>query len=283
MKGKKSIKHIFNDNRSTQMTPSEFVEFLKDANNNSINSSWCQITEKIDGSSQFFGIDSEGPFWEKFAIDGKIREIDESNPFVAPYKRLFDNFKKNANLLTYLNLLRETNEDEVKFQAEVVYNDASVSQDTSVTKIVCVPYDKSCLGQDGLFVVVKVLRNLIDIDDTRVVSNVARKLQDFDKGLKVVVPTPLEYESIGIKDLLDTVNSLDTEIITSRKKIDRELKLSTIAKIQDVQKQLRDRVSERFPSGNYGPYYEGLVLKTDNFFAKVTSPEFQKLFAEHNN
>jgi hypothetical protein len=90
MDGKKSLPHLFNDGKPSEMETTEFFDLIKwlDENDGVITPSNSQINEKLDGSSQFFGYDGRF-FWEKFGGDGRFYSEEEIPAYWAGYRPLF--------------------------------------------------------------------------------------------------------------------------------------------------------------------------------------------------
>lgn len=291
MEGKHSLKHVFNNGGKSQMTIDEFTDFCKyiKEHNGIIDQSYCEITEKIDGSSQFFGIDKDGFFWQKFMVEEKMRDVEQ---VFRKYKEFFTQIKDNKELWDYMDSLRDSEDDEVKFQFEVVLNAATSDwNDDSITRIVCVPYKRELMGKNGMAFVIQVLKNLKTIDnESEVKKNIAKILNG---DLYVSDPEVYDYEPIDIKNTIDdylkyydeVLSQVDDlpELLKSRKKIDKEAKDRIKQTQNEYQSDLQDEIAEHFPKGRHGDYYEGLVLKFDNgMMCKITSQAFKELFRQHN-
>lgn len=288
MRGKHSLKHLYNNNGSTQMKPAEYLDFVEylAKNGMTITPQNCDISEKIDGSSQFFGYDNEGFFWEKFRMKDKVRRPDEliidghPTKYYSFVKEVYDSEKFEDFCI---DLMAELGASEVKVQLEVVLT-AAGGFDDEVCKIVCVPYSKSMMPKDGMCFVIQIVADGQTVEGHE--SEVAAILNRED--LAIQTPSNLEFEDINltgiIENLYDELGDFDKvrEVLASRKKEDRELKSVYIGAIQNSQREMQSAISSNFQTGKYGQYYEGLVLKFDDWTIKITSDKFKEFMALHN-
>lgn len=298
MEGKYSLKHIYNKGRSTQMSPQEFIKLMTwlDENANGQIDESIEVTEKIDGCSNFVGYDGR-IFVETFGFDKKF--YDESD-FTGDYwERKAKALLEIAHTMTGFEdvceeLCEENNCASVKVQLETLITKMSKSED--YCQIVLIPYELSKLAKDGNGFIIQVLNG----ETLKPVKNEKESIQKLCKVMttdtfKVTGTNPKHFDPIDIKEDIQQVKDIvyhytqelgkDIDVImTSRKRADLDLRKEFKAAMEEVQEALQDKLAAAFPSGDYGDYYEGLVFKlTNGMMFKITSKKFKHFMAEHNH
>jgi len=155
MEGKKSLPHLYNFGKPSEMNAKDFYDFVNwlDENDGIINDNNSQINEKLDGSSQFFGYDKQGFFWEKFGGDMKYRSENDIPEIFGRYKPFFTEMK--SILEPYFKSLFESFEQETKAQIEVITIYGAKNEDNLLINLV--PYKKSAFKSKGCLSVIQVL------------------------------------------------------------------------------------------------------------------------------
>lgn len=301
MDGKKSLPHLFNDGKPSEMGTTEFFDLIKwlDENDGVITPSNSQINEKLDGSSQFFGYDGRF-FWEKFGSDKKFYSEEEIPDYLAGYRQLFSDMK-NALEKQFIGMLESDDgqTDEIKAQIEVISSAGSHSPDNY--QINLVPYKKSAFNEKGCLSVIQVLWDLqsgLQSD----VEEVAECLKD--SGYTVLTGYSLsDYKIDLVPEVMEALNFAENYDIEKDKTITkipveeftdvvnlpaRYFKKSTIYKFAE---ELKEKMSNKILSELKGKTgllsedgtFEGLAITLDNGMSfKVNSPEFKERFLAHH-
>lgn len=275
MQGKTHLTHLYNDNRS-QMTQSgflELIEYIKSCGNIFSEKNF-KVSEKIDGSTTLIGVDAEGIFVEKFGTNEKFRPgTDQMMPGKA--KALLD-IANNPELVDLLDdLRREYDMQFVKVQFEMLLTAFSRSQDK--LQVILVPYDKEKFGSNGGGFIVQVigddLQKLPAQDELK--TAIASIMNSSDFVVKSIEDCNLHYSPI---DLEEFVTTFEAKLSSATKQVERKIV------IQNGQKELQSLLTSHFPKGNFGEFYEGLVVTCGNGVAfKMTSDKFKTLINAHNN
>ncbi len=300
MDGKKSLPHLFNDGKPSEMSTSEFFELIRwlDENNGKITTYNSKINEKLDGSSQFFGYDGRF-FWEKFGSDKKFYSEEEIPEFWAEYRQLFSDMK-NALEKQFIGMLQGTDGeiDEVKVQIEVISSAGSHSPDNYQINIV--PYKKSSFNEKGCLSVIQVLWDLQNGD-----SGDAQEVADCLKNSGYTVYTGYSLTDYKIDLVPETMEAIkfledyDIERDQSVSKIPisdfhdvldlppRYLKKTTVYNFfEELKQKMYDKILSEL-KGKAGSLsengmFEGLVLELSfGPTFKVNSPEFKSAFLAH--
>lgn len=272
MEGKSHLTHLFNDNR-TQMSQSGFldlIDFIK-SNGCIFSEDNFKVSEKIDGSTTLIGVDEEGLFIEKFGTNEKFRPGTEQN---MPGKaRALLEIANNPELVSFLQDVRKDYEmDFVKVQFEMLLS--AFSRRTDKLQVILVPYDKDKFGLLGGGFIVRVIGDDLKLlpAQEELKSAIANIMNTPDFTVHSIEECNLHYDPIDL-----------TEFVANF-----ELKLSSAGKnkkvvIQNGQKELQTELTSHFPRGNYGEFYEGLVVTCSNGIAfKMTSDKFKSLINTHN-
>lgn len=287
MAGKHSLHHLWNGNKSTQMTYDEFfslIDFLDKQADDKISKVSFSISEKIDGSSSFVGVDKDGLFFTKFGYSSKSRSASQLPP---KYRKLFNELEDSGVEDALIKWRDKLHAKEVKVQIENVLPEARRQDDDKYVRIVLVPYLASKIG-NGLVVTIQAL---VDGKET---SNEKAIMEDVQKALKKAGlnargTVNLDFNDI---DLREDIDELKAEIKKVEANLGQDIKtllsgskrLSTtkeaMAIVSKYQKQIQDKIISQFPTGQFGDYYEGLVLTAANGMVfKVTSDKFKQLIA----
>lgn len=287
MAGKHSLHHLWNDNKSTQMTYDEFfslIDFLDKQADDKISKVSFNISEKIDGSSSFVGVDKEGLFFTKFGYSSKSRSASQLPP---KYKKFFDELEDSGVEDALSKWRDKLHAKEVKVQIENVLPEARRQDDDKYVRIVLVPYLASKIG-NGLVVTIQALVDGKETDDEKaIMADVQKALKR--AGLNARGTVSLDFNDI---DLREDIDKLKAEIKKVEASLGQDIKtllsgskrLSTtkeaMAIVSKYQKQIQDKIISQFPAGQFGDYYEGLVLTAANGMVfKVTSDKFKQLIA----
>lgn len=297
MEGKYSLKHLYNNGKPSQLKPAEFIElmtWLDENTDGTINENQVEVTEKIDGSSNFIGLDDNGLFVEKFGFNQRMyKQQVESHESGAKAAALYNIIEANPDIKNFLDDLRKENNCHcIKAQIEVVFTQFSKNED--YVQIVLVPYKKELLGATGNGFVIQVLNGdtLEPINGEQDAIMTLCDIMSTDE-FRVTGTQPKHYEPIDIKDDIQEVKDILADIadesglsikdlLASRKRADKEYKDKLKSELSDCQEALQDKLTDAFPSGDYGDYYEGLVFKLENgMMFKVTSKKFKQFMANH--
>lgn len=287
MAGKHSLHHLWNGNKSTQMSYDEFfklIDFLDKQADDKISKANFSISEKIDGSSSFVGADEKGLFFTKFGYSSKSRSADQLPP---KYKKFFNELEDSGIESTLERWRGKLHAKEVKVQIENVLPEARRQGDDKYVRIVLVPYLAAKIG-NGLVVTIQALVDGEETDDEdAIMADVQRALRK--AGLNARGTVNLDFNDIDLREDIDELNAeikrveadLGQDIKTllsgsKRQKTTRE----AMAIISKYQKQIQDKIISQFPAGQFGDYYEGLVLTAANGMVfKATSDKFKQLIA----
>lgn len=310
MEGKKGLPHLFNNGKPSEMDAKSFYNFLNwlDKNDGIINNKNSKINEKLDGSSQFFGSDDNGFFWEKFGSDKKFRSVEEIPEYWAGYRELFSDMKETLEWYFEQDLSVEEfglgSGYEIKVQVEVISSAGSHSD--SNYEINLVPYKKDSFKSKGCLSFIQLLVNGKNFDSREdeelYLSEIAKKFDNTDytaivgysiddyeidlsaPAMKVLewldqYPFKQESEKFGI-----TLNEIEDILDLPTRKFNQ----STLKGLfEDAKRTFNDEILSQM-KGKAGSLsengmFEGLAITLDNGFAfKVNSPEFKNAFLKHH-
>ncbi len=310
MEGKKGLPHLFNNGKPSEMDAKSFYNFLNwlDKNDGIINNKNSKINEKLDGSSQFFGSDDNGFFWEKFGSDKKFRSAEEIPEYWAGYRELFKDMEETLEWYFEQDLATEEfglgSGYEIKVQVEVI-NSAGSHSDSNY-EINLVPYKKDSFKSKGCLSFIQLLINgenfdnredeecyLHDIaklfNDTEYTAIVGYSIDDYEIDLSAPAMKVLEWldqypfeqesEKFGI-----TLNEIEDILDLPTRKFNQ----STLKGLfEEAKKTFNDEILSQM-KGKTGALsengmFEGLAIVLDNGFAfKVNSPEFKEAFLKHH-
>lgn len=282
MSGKHGLPHLFNDGKSTQMSPSQFLDFidyLDTTGKGILSKANFQVTEKIDGSSSFLGVDEEGLFFTKFGFSSKAR-VEDDLPTI--YRNLFK-FLKECGMQKLLEKWRkQEGVDEIKVQLENVWPEASKTPIDQFVKIVLIPYLPEKIGK-GLIIPIQV------VSDGKASPNSAKIISEVKSVLAEngITSPDLEYDYEDL-DLSEDIAAIKQDIAEIEKRLGNDIRTITAnsrtkdsrevkALIAEYQKELQQKIASQFPAGKFGDYYEGLVIKaTNGLMFKITSDKFKQ-------
>ena len=261
-----------------------------------------KINEKLDGSSQFFGLDDEGFFWEKFGSDQRFYSEEEIPEYWAGYRELFSDMKKALD--DYLFDMVSggfTQYKEAKVQIEVIT--AAGSHNENNYQINLVPYRKDAFKSKGCLSIIQILldgenfagedtykneiKNILSKYDYTVYAGYS--IENFEinlfdataKVLRELEDYPFEDESDKFKirlaepeDVLDLPTRKYNQ--SQLKKIFAEVKEAMAEKILSDLKGSTGALTEN-------GMFEGLAIVLNNGMAfKVNSPDFKAAFLKHH-
>lgn len=307
MEGKKGLPHLFNNGKPSEMSDKEFVKLLNwlDENEGVISDENASINEKLDGSSQFFGCDKTGFFWEKFGSDTRFYSIEEIPEYWAGYRRLFTDMY-NVLYQTLRSLLTSEYKygtgigsvKEIKAQIEVIT--AAGSHNPNNYEINLVPYRKDAFKPNGCLSIIqalvdgkqderlkeKIYNQLRHIHNYTVFAGYS--LEDFEidvtfpvyQYLKKIEDYPFEMESekFGIT-LTEIEDVLD---LPARKYNQSTLKGILSSVKEQLSIEILDQLKHKTGALTENGMFEGLAIVLDNGMAfKVNSPAFKAAFLKH--
>lgn len=289
MSGKHSLSHLWNDGKSTQMKADEFINlinYLDTKANGLISKENFNISEKIDGSSSFAGVDSDGLFFTKFGYSSKARAEEDLPP---KYKSLFALLKSSGVEDVLESWRTKLNAEEIKVQLENVWPDASRNSGEYV-RIVLVPYLRSKIGK-GLIVTIQALVDKQEVPESDAIMKDVQECLS-KTGVNARGTIDLDFDPIDLKEdiaeIKNYINQVEEslgkkieEIVANKRTKDAKEVISVIA---NYQKALQDKILSKFPDGQFGNYYEGLVIKSiDGMIFKATSDKFKELMEDNKN
>ena len=280
--GKHSINHLWNNGKTTQMGVTEFkqlLDYLDTKANGIISKEKFIINEKIDGSSSFVGCDDEGLFFTKFGYTSKARSEDD---LPAKYQAFFKVLSSCGIREKLESWRKKLNAEEVKVQLENVLPEASKTD--KYVQIVLIPYLKEKIGK-GLVVTIQALVDKKEVPESPVIMEDVQKCL-CSTGINARGTVRLDFDPIDIKEdvkaAIEEIKRIETELGDSlenltanrRSKSAREV----LSLVSSYQKKLQDKILERFPNGQFGDYFEGLVVESvDGMIFKATSDKFKQL------
>lgn len=285
MEGKHSLPHLYNYGKPSEMKDKDFYNFVEwlDENNGILDDDNSSINEKLDGSSQFFGVDDDGFFWEKFGSNSRYYSVDEIPPYFGMYKQLFKDLEKA--LQPELKSIKDTNEaSEAKTQIEVIL------PNEGVYKVNLVTYKPDAFKKGGCLSIIQTLADGAELPNA-INNEIAQSLSNLD--YTVIAGYKLDNYKIDLsKELSDLLRSVDAN--EDELTIDELLELparkwhqtKTYESFENCKMQMSDKIlkslSDKAGDLSEDGLYEGLVITLNNGFAfKVNSPMFKEAFANH--
>jgi len=261
MAGKHSLKHMFNDNKTSQMSTAEFLEIMNyiEQTGGSINKNNFDIAEKIDGSSSFIGYDDFGFYFSKFGAASKMRRVEDVGWAYKEYFKLLQSTDVADVLADYRTI---EGVDDLKVQLENVI--PSASKDKESVQTVLVKYNKDLIG-NGLVITIQAIADGIEAKHS---SEILAAVQDSLKqaGLNCRGEVELDVPEIDLSEEIADLKNADKQTI------------------RDIQMIVQDKILTYFSKGSFGDDFEGLVLtsKDKKFQFKITSARFKELMKIHN-
>lgn len=270
-----------------KMNDMEYVNFVKELKSRVDGKlKDIKITLKVDGLGARFGVSQDGrPFFEgsrtgpifepkAFSMHAKTKSDDiEVITRAEHYDDIWENITKSDFIKT---LPKDT-----KVVCEIFYNPMSTITDDGI-KFVSVKYDKTKLGSLMTIVPINVLIASTGEDhpeSNEIIDNLLNKSTD---RIKIISPKLKIKDTIDITSFIDPVVSLDQsllDIITSRKKVDAEVKQMVKSIIQKSKDELASYILNHqsiIGKDVLGPDIEGLVLDIKGRQVKITTDKFKQ-------
>lgn len=275
-----------------KMKPLEFLALVKELDEKYkgiLSREVLSITEKIDGSALRVGQDKNGrPFIESSTSPsmfnvGDFVARDHSKGYSGEVGKKFDallaGFKNDKKFQAVLS--KFNNGNGIKVIGEILYTPMGIEEMDKIV-FIRIKYDKAKLGSEWTFIPFKVVD-----DDGNGYSNV----EDIKKALyaistaerKYVPPTLKISTDIDISveldkfkgDILNRYDSLD-ELLSSRKKADKEIKEKITAEIAEYQKRIAKKILTYVKGGLFGKHFEGVVIELpDKTVIKIVTDTFK--------
>jgi hypothetical protein len=275
-----------------KMKPIKFLEFASKLDKEFggvLSKESLSITEKIDGSALRIGQDVSGrPFIESsrspstFHV-GEFTQRDISKGYSGAIGKNFDAILKEIkqdkqfqSVLSKYNLGKG-----IKVIGEVLYVPMGIDEVDKI-KFIKISYAKSMLGSLITFIPFEVvdLEGRRHSDEKKVLSEL---YAISNKKRKIAKPSIRIDRDIDISLELKDFNTNITkkyenieQILSSRKKVDAELKNYLKAQIAEYQKRIAAKILSYIKSGSLGSEYEGIVIKmNDGSILKIVTDTFK--------
>ena len=248
------------------------------------------ITEKIDGSALRIGQDADNNAFIESSTSASMFNVgdflarDQSKGYSGVIGKKFDgllkgfkNDKKFQSVLTKFN-----NGAGIKIIGEILYTPMGIDALDNQIKFIRITYDKAKLGSEWTFVPFKVE----DLEgnhyhNSKEIMNALYKISS--KERKYVPPTLSISGDIDISieinkfknDVLKKYKNIE-QLVTSRKKADKELKELIKNEILTYQKILSKKIISFVNNGLFGKDFEGLVIElSDGTVIKIITDTFK--------
>ena len=308
---RKGIQHIYGgDNGEYSMKPEDFLEiikFLKDSKNK-LNVANANISEKADGFSLKFGLNSEDEFFVESSRsgpiydEGKFREFTiskkgESDPISDGYEDILIKLKNNKSLQSFLKNINTPSG--IKIQTEAFYLPMGKvdGSDDSIVRFIATWYKKEKLGKWASFIV-------INATDGKGRPLHHEKVEEIKKGLKELSSDDIKFETGDVPDFKDIdlsneiqkaetlIGQLETQygkkvddiiLNPSRKRDAMEQKKQIKAEMLKLQKDFAGKLGHLIGKGKFGNEFEGIVVELSNgIMFKVVSDRFKDAKKAYN-
>ncbi len=304
MEGKKGLPHLFNNGKPSEMSDKDFYELIKwlDKEDGLINTNNAKINEKLDGSSQFFGLDSEGFFWEKFGSDQRFYSEEEIPDYWAGYRELFSDMKEALD--DYLFEMVSggfTQYREVKVQIEVITSAGSHNENNY--QINLVPYRKDAFKSKGCLSIIQILldgenfpgedtykneiKNILDKYDYTVYNGYSIDNFEIDLSkeamevLNEIENYPFDVESTKLN--LYLAEPEDLFDLPTRKYNQSKLKQIFAKAKEEMATKILSDMKDSTGALTENGMFEGLAITLNNGITfKVNSPDFKAAFLKHH-
>lgn len=283
-------KKVFIDHLD-KMKPLKFMELAKKLDNEFggvLSREHISITEKIDGSALRIGQDEKGRSFIESSMSASMFNVgdflarDISKGYSGEIGRKFDSilkvFKEDKEVQ---KILSKYNKNGIKVIGEILFVPMGIDEIDRI-KFIRISYDKNKLGSLLTFIPFEVvdgngekhekesyvLKELLSIsNDTRKIIKPSIKIdRDIDISLE------LKDFDTNITKKYDNLEAL----LTSRKKVDKELKDAVTQEIAEYQKKIAQKILTYIKSGSLGPDYEGIVIKmNDGSLLKIVTDVFK--------
>lgn len=288
-----------------KMKPEDFLDWLKSVKEDAkgiIGKSNTKANLKVDGSSLYFGKNSQGKIFIEGARTGpqfipgvfsdyaKGKHSPDSAGYIDIMKRSkhYDDVLKLFISSPKLKNLRDSIPKNIKCWSELFYNPMATLEDDTGISFVTVKYDKKKIGT----LMTLVLYGVKDAETGHTHPNekeIMKNLINISNDEIKIIPSSLSFTDKGINiqgeiDLLEALldNLPETKrIVSSRKNIDKEKKANIISIINKVKEKLENKILfnpeicglDRLCNTASG---EGLVLHLNTGQSiKVINPEFE--------
>jgi hypothetical protein len=283
-------KKVFIDHLD-KMKPLKFLEFAKKLDKEFggvLSKEKISITEKIDGSALRVGQDANGNSFIESSMSASMFNVgdfearDISKGYSGEIGKKFDNILKEfKNDKQFQSVLKKYNTNGIKVIGEILYVPMGIDEVDKI-KFIRISYDKKKLGTLLTFVPFEVIdgegnvhpKQADVISDLYKISNDTRKILKptihIDKDINIAME--LKDFDLAITKQYENLEDL----LTSRKKVDKELKAAVIEEIGKYQKQITSKILTYIKSGSLGPDYEGIVIKmNDGSIIKIVTDVFK--------
>jgi len=271
-------KKVFIDHLD-KMKPIKFLELAKkldDEYGGFLSKETTSITEKIDGSALRIGQDERGRSFIESAMstsmfnvgDFYARDVSKgySGEVGKRFDRLLGDLKKDRDIQ---KVLSKYNTNGIKVIGEILYVPMGYDEIDKI-KFIRISYDKKKLGTLMTFVPFDVIDGEGNTHPNK--DAVIRDLYKISNSKRKIIKPTIQVEnkidiSMELKSLEKNITSKYkniTDLLKSRKKVDRELKYKLIAEIGEYQKSLASKIISHVKSGSLGPDFEGIVIQLSN-------------------
>lgn len=275
-----------------KMKPLEFIALVKELDakyNGVLSREHLSITEKIDGSALRVGQDKAGrPFIESSTSPsmfnvGDFVARDHSKGYSGEVGKKFDALLKGFKTdKKFQAVLTKYNKGKgIKIIGEILYTPMGI-EDMDKIVFIRIKYDKAKLGSEWTFVPFKIIDdegndypNIEAIKkDLYAISTPERKYVKPELKISTDIDISVEIEKIK-GDVLAKYDTLD-ELLTSRKKADKDLKQAITDELADYQKRIAKKILTYVKSGVFGDDFEGIVIELpDGTILKVVTDTFK--------
>lgn len=278
-------------NHLDKMKPLKFLEFAKKLDNEFggvLSREKISITEKIDGSALRIGQDAAGNSFIESSTSNSMFNVGDffardvakgySGEIGKKFDALLKEFKDDKQVQA---VLRKYNKNGIKVIGEILYVPMGIEEMDKI-KFIRIAYDKSKLGEVMTFIPFEVIdgegnshpQQEAVLKDLYAVSNSKRKIMKPTITIDRDIDIAIELKSF---DEAITKKYSDLEaLLSSRKKIDQDLKKAVTEEIESYQKQIAAKILSHVTSGALGPDYEGIVIKmNDGTLLKIVTDKFK--------
>ena len=278
-------------NHLDKMKPLKFLEFAKKLDkelSGVLSKETISITEKIDGSALRIGQDKNGKSFiesstsESMFSVGDFYARDISKGYSGDIGKKFDSilgiFKNDRQVQ---EILTKYNENGIKVIGEILYNPMGIDEIDKI-KFIRISYDKKKLGSLLTFIPFEVIdgsgnlhkdANKI-LNDLYSISSNTRKIIKPTIKIDRDIDISLELKSFS-NEITKKYSNLE-ELLSSRKKVDKELKDIISNEIKKYQTQIASKILSYVKSGSLGADYEGIVIKmNDGTLLKIVTNKFK--------
>lgn len=287
---KSSTTKIFIDHLD-KMKPLKFLELAKKLNDEFggiLSKEHVEITEKIDGSALRIGQDQNGKSFIESSTSPSTFNVGEftSRALAKGYsdsigKHFDDILRKVKDDKAIQAVLSRFNDGNgIKVIGEMLYLPLGIDEIDKI-KFIRISYDKDKLGSEWTFIPFNVvyMNGTTHPKEEQVkseiykISNAQRKYVKPTLKLSKDIDISIELKDIG--DITKKYSNLDA-LLTSRKKIDADLKEAIKKEIEEFQKLLASKILRHVETGAFGKDFEGIVLKlSDGSLLKIVTDKFK--------